>query len=167
MSSYNERFVLSQENRSVGRFAYAASGFEERIQYFLQVNAERLMTLRTSAVAASRAYASAKARLSVALLSSVLGDTFSWAVSINPALVVGFLAGALPGACFRAARVFAFAAERIRLPRLRSFAFDSPRLICRRPGQRWSECESTTPLAAHHIASERPAYDSDTHELTA
>ena len=37
MGSYNERFVLSQENRGVGCFAQAAGGFDERIQYFLQV----------------------------------------------------------------------------------------------------------------------------------
>ena len=37
MSSYNERFALSQENPSVGCFAQAASGFDERIQDVLQV----------------------------------------------------------------------------------------------------------------------------------
>ena len=37
MSSYNERFALSQENPSVVCFAQAASGFDERIQHFLQV----------------------------------------------------------------------------------------------------------------------------------
>src|SRR5262245_54393604 len=89
------------------------------------------MTFRTSAVAASRAYASAKARLSVGILSSELGRADSFNLR---AFVVRFLAGALSEACLRPARVFGFAAsESDRPPRLRPFAFDSPRLICRRP----------------------------------
>src|SRR5262245_8315996 len=121
---------------------------------FCRSNAEWLMTLRTSAVAASRAYASAKARLSVAMLSSVLSDTFGRAVSFNSSsFALRFLAEAVADASLRPAR-------RVRPPCLRPFALDSPRRICRRPLDSVGRgLESIThSCAAHGLDTQRQLY---------
>src|SRR6516225_6131015 len=99
---------------------------------------ERLITLRTSAVAACRCSASSNARVFVASsLANAVADTFADLV-----------------------RVLVFAsAERIRLPRLRSFAFDSPRLICRRPMDSVGRNANLAHLSRPAHASERPYHD--------
>ena len=104
------------------------------------------MTLSTSAVAASRRYASANERFRAAVLASRLADAPGLAVLFNSrACAPRFLAGAADDASLRSARVFAFVtAERVRAPRLGPFALDSPRLIyCRPDGQ----CGSNANLA--------------------
>src|SRR5262245_29359232 len=112
------------------------------------------------AVAASRSSASAKARFSVVTFSSALSDTFGWAALFNSnAFALRFLAEAVADAPFCPARVFVFvAAESVRPLRLRPFAFDSPRLICRRPLDSLGRGlkSNTLHCAAHRLDTQKP-----------
>ena len=94
---------------------------------------------------------------------------FGRAVSSNSRVfAVRFFGRACRDACLRPARGFAFAgAERIRPPRLRLFAFDSPRLICRRPMDSVGRNANLPHLSRPAYASERPARDRNTYNKIA
>ena len=88
----------------------------------------------------------------------------------SPARVfaVSFFASAAADASLRPARAFVFVgAERIRPPRLRLLAFDSPRLICRRPMDSVGRNANLPHLSRSAHASERPARDRNTYNRIA
>jgi hypothetical protein len=95
-------------------------------------NVERLMTFRASAVAACCCSVSSNSRV------------FAWS----------FFASAAADVSLRPARAFVFVAtDLVRPPRLKPFAFDSPRLICSRPMDSVGrELESSTSFFARTLA---------------
>ena len=103
------------------------------------------------------------------MFSLGLADVLRRAVLFNAGtFAASFFADIAADASLRPTRVFAFSgAERIRPPRLRPFAFDSPRLICRRPMDSVGRNANLSHLSCLAHASERPARDRNTYNKIA